>query len=146
MTEGVTVRRASRDDSDAVAPLLTQLGYPTTTEQLAARFDRVSGSTVDGAWVALDGSGAVIGFATGHLAHKYELDRPVAELTALVVDAGARRGGAGRALVASVEAWAAAAGALRFAVATAFHRADAHAFYEALGYQQLARKYEKSLA
>ncbi|WP_235508407.1 hypothetical protein [Agromyces sp. Soil535] len=42
------------------------------------------------------------------------------------------------------EAWCAAAGCVRASVATAFRRVDAHAFYERLGYEQLAKKYEKT--
>jgi GNAT superfamily N-acetyltransferase len=146
VTNEVTVRRASRDDSAAVTPLLDQLGYPVTPDELAGRFDRVAGAPGDAAWVAIDGSDVIVGFAAGHLFLPFELRSPVAELTALVVDEQRRRGGAGRGLVAAFETWATAAGAVRFSVATAFRRHDAHAFYERLGYQQLARKYEKQPA
>ncbi len=144
MTTGVTVRRASRDDSAAVAPLLTQLGYPVAAEQLVDRFARVEGSHSDAAWVAEDASGAIIGFAAGHHFLPFELDAPLAELTALVVDESRRGSGAGRRLVRAFEDWASIAGCARLSVATAFHRVGAHAFYEALGYQQLAKKYQKS--
>jgi len=89
--------------------------------------------------------GTVIGFAAGHLFSPYELDRPVAELTSLVVDEAHRGSGAGRVLVAACEQWARDVGALRISVGTAFRRTDAHAFYERLGYEQLARKYERTL-
>jgi GNAT superfamily N-acetyltransferase len=104
----------------------------------------VEGSAADPAWVAVDAAGAVVGFASAHLFRPYELDEPVAELTALVVDESRRGSGAGRALVAACEDWAAAAGAVRLTVATAFRRVEAHAFYERLGFAQLARKYEKA--
>ena len=146
MTNEVTVRRASRDDSAAVSPLLDQLGYPVTPDELAGRFDRVEDALGDAAWVALDDVEAIVAFAAGHLFLPFELRSPVAELTALVVDERHRRGGAGSALVAAFESWATAAGAVRFSVATAFRRQDAHVFYERLGYQQLARKYEKQSA
>lgn len=139
------VRIASRADAAAVVPLLTQLGYPTTREQLAARFERVSGSDADRAWVAVGTDDAVIGFAAGHYFLPYELDGPLAELTALVVDEKERRGGVGRALVESFESWVRGVGAVRCSVATAFRRTDAHAFYERLGYVQLARKYQRAL-
>ncbi len=126
-----------------MTPLLDQLGYSVAPAELAGRFDRVEGVPGDAAWVALDDAGVVVAFAAGHLFLPFELDSPVAELTALVVDERHRRGGAGRALVAAFESWARTAGAVRFSVATAFRRHDAHAFYERLGYQQLARKYEK---
>ena len=86
-----------------------------------------------------------MGFVSGHVLWTYELEQPVAELTALVVDDASRRSGAGRALVATCENWAVAHGAIRISLGTAFRRADAHAFYERLGYQQLARKYQRTL-
>ena len=139
------VRLASQSDVAAIVPLLGQLGYPVTEEELAHRFARVAGSAVDPAWVAIDGAdSAVVGFASGHLAYVYELERPVAELTALVVDERHRRSGAGQAFVETFEQWVIEADCVRWSVATAFHRVDAHAFYERLGYTQLARKYQKN--
>jgi GNAT superfamily N-acetyltransferase len=123
--------------------LLGQLGYPTTAAQVAARFARVAGSSVDAAWVA-EVDGVVVGFASAHLLLPFELDGPLAELTALVVDGSHRGSGAGRALVDACETWAADAGAVRLSVATAFRRVEAHAFYERLGFEQLAKKYQKT--
>lgn len=137
----MTVRRASHDDSAAVAPLLGQLGYPVASSELSTRFRRAAAN--DAAWIA-EHDGRAVGFAAGHLFQPFELDSPVAELTALVVAEDHRGGGAGRALVAAFEQWALSAGSARLSVATEFHRTGAHAFYERLGYVQLARKYEKS--
>lgn len=94
--------------------------------------------------VAVDHSESVIGFSAGHITWPYELDQPVAELTALIVDEAARGSGAGRALVIAFEHWVTEAGCVRASAASAFHRTGAHAFYERLGYAQLAKKYEKS--
>jgi GNAT superfamily N-acetyltransferase len=145
----VHVRRAVPVDAPAIAPLLGQLGYPATAENVAARFARSAGSENDVAWVAVEpdeaDAEALVGFAAGHLFWPYELDRPVAELTALVVAESYRGNGAGRALVATFEEWATAAGAVRATVASSFRRTDAHAFYERLGYEQLAKKFERSL-
>ena len=141
----VLVRSASRSDASAIAPLLGQLGYPVDQGAFEHRFDRVATTGVDPAWVAvIEGSEPdVVGFAAGHLFRPFELDGPVAELTAIVVDEGRRGEGVGRALVTEFEEWAISAGCVRWSVATAFRRSDAHAFYERLGYQQLARKYQK---
>lgn len=138
------IRAAVAHDSIDIAPLLSQLGYPTTPDAVAARFARVAGNESDAAWVAVDDTASVIGFAAGHITWLYELDRPVAELTSLIVDEALRGSGAGRALVSAFEEWVTAAGCVRATVASAFHRTGAHAFYERLGYAQLAKKYEKS--
>ncbi|PUB23520.1 ribosomal protein S18 acetylase RimI-like enzyme [Promicromonospora sp. AC04] len=141
------IRRALPDDARAVAPLLGELGYPTSAEQVAARFARLACSENDPAWVAVDphDEEALLGFAAGHLFWPYELDAPLAELTALVVAEERRGTGSGRALVAAFEEWATAAGCCRATVASSFHRAGAHAFYERLGYGQRAKKFDKPL-
>lgn len=143
------IRRAVPVDAPAIAPLLGQLGYPTTAEDVAARFARHTGSENDVAWLAVDPdephAEAVIGFASGHVRWPYELDAPVAQLTALVVAESNRGTGAGRALVATFEEWATAAGAVRATVSSSFRRTGAHAFYERLGYEQLAKKFDKRL-
>lgn len=141
------IRRALPVDAPAIAPLLGQLGYPSTAEEVAARFARLAGSENDVAWLAVDpdeaDAEAVIGFASGHVRRAYELDAPVAQLTALVVAESSRGTGAGRALVATFEEWATAAGAVRATVSSSFRRTGAHAFYERLGYEQLSKKFDK---
>ncbi|MCF4123060.1 GNAT family N-acetyltransferase [Antribacter sp. KLBMP9083] len=141
------IRGAVPDDARATALLLGQLGYPTSAEKVAARFARLAESENDPAWVAVDphDEEVILGFAAGHLFWPYELDTPVAELTALVVTERRRGAGAGRALVATFEEWATAAGSSRATVASSFRRTGAHAFYERLGYEQLAKKLEKTL-
>lgn len=143
------IRRAVPVDAPAIAPLLGQLGYPTTAEEVAARFARLAGSENDVAWLAVDpdeaDAEAVVGFASGHVRWTYELDAPVAQLTALVVAESNRGTGAGRALVETFEEWATAAGAVRATVSSSFRRTGAHAFYERLGYEQLAKKFDKRL-
>lgn len=140
------IRRVLPDDAPAVVPLLGELGYPTSAEAVATRFERLAGSEDDPAWVAVDPrDGGLAGFAAGHLFRPYELDAPVAELTALVVAERSRGTGSGRALVVAFEEWATAAGCCRATVASSFHRTGAHAFYERLGYGQRSKKFEKLL-
>ena len=69
----------------------------------------------------------------------------MAMLSVLVVSAQARRRGIGRSLVNEAEQWARASGAGRVVIASGLARADAHGFYESLGYQHNARRYSKRL-
>lgn len=109
MISGVDIRRSMVEDAPRIAPLLGQLGYPTSPDVLATRMSRAG--EADPSWVAVDDETmSVAGFAAGHLFTPLELDGPVSELTALVVDETARRAGIGRALVAQFEAWAEARG------------------------------------
>ena len=138
-------RRARTQDAAIVTELLRQLGYPRTVDDVAARLDADASSVVDPAWVAGEADGPV-GLVTGHLSRPYELDRPVAEITALVVLEGRRSAGVGSALVAELEAWAIEQGACRISVASSLRREDAHAFYGSLGYAQRAKKLEKQIS
>ena len=62
------------------------------------------------------------------------------EIRGLVVDAGARRSGVGRALVVAAEAWAAARGHELLRVRTDVRRDDARAFYLGVGYEERKRQ------
>ena len=56
-----------------------------------------------------------------------------------------RRQGIGEALMEAVEAEARRRGGTHLVLNTAHRRADAHAFYEALGYEHTGRRYTKEL-
>ena len=130
------VREPTDSDAAAIAPLLGQLGYPSTPQEVAARLltMRQDGpATV--MWVAeLDGS--VVGVATGREFPGLHLPAPICWLTALVVDERVRGRGVGRRLVAEAEQWAKSRGSPRLSLTSAVHRKEAHQFYINLGYQQ----------
>jgi GNAT superfamily N-acetyltransferase len=111
---------------------MTQLGYPASEGELARRLARViptSGHTVLVA--VLDGQ--PIGLAHGVLLPLLEAEGS-AQLLALVVDEAHRGHGIGGRLVAAIEAWAEAAGAVRVVVRSNIVRTRTHAFYENLGF------------
>lgn len=141
------VRRVHADDAPAVAVLLGELGYPATSEAVANRIAVLAGGDDDPAWVGLDGPGSadVVGFVAGHCFQPYELERPTAELTALVVAPGRRRSGLGHLLVETVQEWATLRGCQRLTVASALRRHDAHDFYRRCGFAERSRKFEREL-
>ena len=141
------VRRVLVDDAESVAALLGELGYPTEPEQMARRIARHASSADDPAWVGVERTdpSRVVGFVAGHCFRPYELERPVAELTALVVTESGRGGGVGRLLTQTVEEWAIARGCHRLTVASSMHRHDAHLFYERCGFGERSRRFEKEL-
>ena len=65
--------------------------------------------------------------------------RPWAVLENVVVDAGWRQRGIGRALLDEVDAITKAAGCYMVQLLSLDHRRDAHAFYASLGYAPVAR-------
>lgn len=124
-----------RADLARVSELSVQLGYPASPESLHSRFATIAADGAQGLFVAeLDGR--VIGWIHVHPRVLLESE-PYAEIGGLVVDTGARRSGAGRALVREAERFARSAGFATMRVRSNVVRVEAHAFYPALGYAQL---------
>jgi GNAT superfamily N-acetyltransferase len=138
----IDIGRATASDAAAMAPLLTQLGYPTAVEVVPHRLaaiEREGGV----AFIARDDSGKVVGLISGARHATLHAGDRVAYITALVTDAEARGQGVGRALVAAIEQWARESGCTRLSVTSAEHRADAHAFYPRCGFPYSGRRFSK---
>lgn len=131
-------------DATALAPLMGQLGYPSTADEIERRLARNAGQHESEAWVAVH-DGSTVGFAAGLILWSYVSNGASAQLTSLVVASRARGMGVGRQLVAHFEEWARAHGATRVVVTSALHRDDAHAFYPAIGYPETGKRFGKSL-
>lgn len=137
----IEIRAATDADAPAMASLLAHLGYPAAAEDLPTRLQRLRAADDDAFVATIDG--AIVGLATIHSRAVLHNERPVAQLTALVVPPQLRGRGVGRALVAAAERWGAERGADRLVVTTALHRADAPLFYERLGFEHTGRRYVK---
>ena len=142
-----TIRPAAEPDAEALAPLLAALGYPAAPGAIVARLRRVAaypGPVV--ALVADAGDGSLLGIVTAHVFPTVHADAPAAWLTMLVVAPEARGRGVGRALVRAAEQWASTQGAAKIAVTSGAQRADAHRFYEGLGYAYTGRRFARTLS
>jgi GNAT superfamily N-acetyltransferase len=136
MPSSCRIRSARPEDAEQIARLAGALGYPTAAPAMRARLmDLTAGSAH---WVAVacaPGSEAALGWL--HVARCITLETgEFAEILGLVVDAGARRGGVGRALVAAAERWAREQRLPRITVRSNAARVESHPFYAALGYQR----------
>jgi GNAT superfamily N-acetyltransferase len=138
------IRLASREDAPEAQLLLRQLGYDLAMEELAARLGEFSARAGDPVLVAADG-GKIIGLIALHWAVMLHVAQPVARITALVVREDARGGGVGRALVEAGAERAARAGCGLLELTTGLRRADAQAFYEAIGFRASALRLVRSL-
>jgi ribosomal protein S18 acetylase RimI-like enzyme len=140
----VTIRSAQRRDAAAVAALLGDLGYPASEEQAAQRIDRIGDDP--SIWlIVAELDSEIAGFGALHTQTLIERDDIGSHVAALVVAERFRRRGVGEALMATLEDEARARGSRYLALNTAHRRADAHAFYEALGYEHTGRRYAKEL-
>lgn len=129
----VSVRPMTEADLADVARLATQLGYPSTPEQVARRFRSIQAAPDSHVLVAVGGSGAVVGWI--HVFGNRLLEsEPDAEIGGLVVDASVRGRGVGSVLVAAAEAWARDHGFPVVSVRSNVVRREAHEFYQERGY------------
>ena len=97
------------------------------------------------AFVAQRADGSLAGVLTTHVTCVLHRTRPVGRITSLVLDESARGAGLGRRLVQRAESWLADAGCGVLEVTSNVRRADAHAFYERLGYERSSYRFNRSL-
>lgn len=140
------IRPMALADADDVAALCGQLGYPSSSAQVARRLDLLAGDPEHTLFVAATPEGRVVGWVHVHSVRLMEAD-PRAEIWGLVVDAGHQRQGIGRALMRQAERWAAERGYREVRLRSNVVRAEAHRFYQGLGYQITKTSYtlEKTL-
>ncbi len=136
------IRRARLEDCEALARLATELGYPTTREQMVVRVQRIEADPLHATFVADGGDGPV---AFLHVLETRTLESPAhAEIVGLVVTEGARGLRVGQRLVAAAAQWASARQLPELRVRSNVMRLDAHRFYEREGFR--LKKTQKVLA
>jgi ribosomal protein S18 acetylase RimI-like enzyme len=140
----IAIRLATLADSEPLARLMTELGYPTSPRQMERRLAAILADASYRTFVACDGAtmAGAIGTRVGPM---YELDQPYGQIMALVVSGAHRRQGVGAQLVQAAESHFIERGAAVSIVTSANRRADAHAFYETHGYTFDGRRYKKPL-
>jgi len=140
------IRIAGTSDVAAIVRLCDQLGYAVALADVAAALEEMSRSREHCALVAMDPAGAVIGWI--HVFRKLLLETPpFAEIGGFVVDEAHRGRGAGRSLLAAVEAWARENTLAGLHVRVNTIREGAFEFYESAGFRihKTQRVYVKNL-
>jgi N-acetylglutamate synthase-like GNAT family acetyltransferase len=139
------IRDATANDAEAVAALLTELGYPAAANEAAmhlARFEHDPASRVQ---VAED-AGKIIGLVATHIVPRLDNQLLSCRITDIVVAASQRRKRIGSALLAAAEAEARRHGAARLDLSSGDWRMDAQSFYAEAGFRSNARSFTKDLA
>jgi GNAT superfamily N-acetyltransferase len=139
----LVIRTATPMDAPALAPLISELGYPADAALAGERLALLQAAG-DEALVALRGSD-LVGLAALHLTPLLHRPGPLGRITALVASASARRQGIGRALVQVAEARLAERGCVRIELTSNLQRKEAHAFYWALGYVDDGLRFSRTL-
>ena len=135
----LTLRPATTDDAEAIAALFTDEGYPAGPSDIETRLARFG--PPDGAVVVAEHEGALLGFVAAHALPRFEHGDSIVRILALVVDAGARERGVGRALIAAIERMGTERGAAFVELTAGHHRPDARHLYESLGYDASVAAY-----
>jgi GNAT superfamily N-acetyltransferase len=141
----LTCRPVGPGDAAALVPLLGELGYPATADEVTQRLARLAHEPSVALWAA-DAGGELVGLAAAHTVPLVTRDAPLCRIAALIVAARARGTGVGRALVEQVVRHARERGCDRVEVTSAERRADAHAFYRRLGFEDTSRRFIKDLS
>ena len=137
-----TIREAELSDASEMAALICELGYETTPTEMEDRLRSILPDSAYKTYVAIF-DGRICGMI-GTLAHpSYEHNDLSGRILALVTSGTTRRRGVGRALIAAAEDNFARRGIRRVALDTRLTRAEAHKFYEALGYERNGYRFVK---
>jgi len=129
----LSIRQATPDDAAGLANLVTQLGYPSSSEQVAARLTSLQ--SADDRLLVAETDGVAVGLAHVNRWANLVVDNR-AEIVALVVDDKWRGQGIGRALLQAAEEWATQRGCSALQVRTNIVRQRAHEFYFQNGFRQ----------
>lgn len=144
MSAPLVVRDATVADAPTLAPLLGELGYPVTADRVLPRMRRMLARDDQRILIA-ENRDESLGLLALHVFPVLAYDADVALIMALVITETARGRGIGRALVDRAEVVAKSLGAARLIVTTHVRRADAHAFYERLGFAFTGRRYVREI-
>lgn len=137
----VQIRLCGASDVAALADLAGQLGYPSTSSQIAARLSVLLESADHAILVATAaGSTQPIGFAHV-IVRRLLVDDVTVELAALVIDERHRGRGCGKSLLKAAEQWALDRGIDSLSLRSNVIRTAAHSFYESLGYDRVKTSY-----
>jgi predicted N-acetyltransferase YhbS len=138
----LSVRPARPADSEAIAALVTELGFESTSADIRARLADAKKSRET---PLVAERGGVIGVLAWHVTPVLHRPKPVGRITMMVVAEGERRSGAGRALVDSACAALRARGCGLIEVTSNVALSGAHGFYRRLGFERTSYRFAKGL-
>ena len=133
MSVGISVRVATEDDAEALAPLVAELGYPANPDAIRERLSRLVRRHDCLVAVAQSPGGEIYGWLQAVHSEVLESGSRV-EIVGLVTAELMRRRGIGRLLVAFAESWARGLETHAIVVRSNLKRAESHRFYAALGF------------
>jgi GNAT superfamily N-acetyltransferase len=140
----IDIRDARREDTDAIAALLTALGYPGTEAFIAAKVVQQTSHPDARLLVAVEDE-TVLGFISLHFIPQIALAGDFCRISYLCVDGNARGKGIGALLERRAEDIARERGCDRIELHCHARRIDAHRFYLRQGYEESPKYFMKLL-
>jgi GNAT superfamily N-acetyltransferase len=138
------IRNARNEDADAIAILLTQLGYPQEASFVVRKLSELSERASANVFVAEE-DGNILGFLSFDSEPAFHREGNIGTITAMCVLETARGRGIGGRLIESAESFAKETGCVRIAVASGIQRKETHKFYLNLGYEEKTKRFIKEL-
>ncbi len=135
--------QACEGDFPALARLMTELGYPTSLDEMAARMETIQGRADYATFVAEE-RGSVVGMSGVTVSPSYYRSDVSGAIVALVVSSRFRERGVAALLVERGEQWLLGAGAKRVMVNPSLSRGPAHRVYGRAGCAQTGLRFTKS--
>ena len=140
-----TIRTADLNDSQALAKLITQLGYPTSQDEMSDRLAAIF-SDPDYMTFVAEYQSKVVGMIGLGVFKYYEKNGVYGRVVTLVVDEERRGEGVGSSLVAEAERWLQRRSATACVINCGKQRKDTHRFYERRGYEATGLRFVKALS
>jgi GNAT superfamily N-acetyltransferase len=140
----VTIRPASRDDADALVPLIELLGHVITVDGVRGRIEALAALGCP-QFVAVAGD-RIVGLCGLHLMTAIHREKPVGRITILVTAETHRGQGIGKMLLRAAEEALAKLGCGLIEVTSNDRLEAAHRFYEQSGYRRTSKRFAKTIS
>jgi glucosamine-phosphate N-acetyltransferase len=146
VTGMIPIRECKAEDFDSIVALLGQLwpGKPLDSVSLRRVYDRTLASDQQ-VYLCAVCDQQVVGFGSLTIKSNLWNEAFVGYVDEMVVDGAHRGRGIGTQILDHLISWARERGCNRIELDSAFHRKDAHVFYERRGFQSRAYLYSKLL-
>jgi GNAT superfamily N-acetyltransferase len=140
----IRIRPAAPADAVSIGMLMRELGYEIGDDEAARRHAAVVATGYDEVSLLVEGTEALGMIALHHGPALYS-PLPIMTITVLVVHSRVRRRGAGRLLIEHAIRRAKERGCGLLRLTTAAARADAHAFYRAVGFESTSIVFHRTI-
>jgi GNAT superfamily N-acetyltransferase len=136
----MVIRKVETSDFDGIAVLCSQLGYPSTYDEVAPRIADLMKNEEHIIFVAVNLDGKIVGWVHSYIVKLFYADQSP-EIGGIVVDENYRGHGVGRKLMNAVEEWTEYKGCSVVSLRSNSKRIEAHLFYNLIGYEKVKEQY-----